>query len=154
MIKAMYCLAIYAVLLMTTSCGTTQAVRTATNPTENEALVYFIRDKYPPYIHPLRISSNGNPIATLKNNDYVAVNLPIGVNKILADVTDGHDFTFDLTINKPEVIYFVLTGSVRKTGMEIKGNYINIELETNLHNYQVTKSDAELIVSGFGKQIK
>jgi hypothetical protein len=153
-IKTLSRAALLMVVLMLASCGTTKAVRAPTQPTASEALVYFVRYKYPPYVHQIRMSSNGSPVATLKNSDYVAVNLPVGENSITLDVTDGTDFTFDLRVEKPEVMYVVLTGEVETKGVSTGYRAVTVHLQTNLHAYRVAREEAESIVAGFGKQLQ
>jgi hypothetical protein len=152
--KVIRCAIILVLVLLTLcGCGATQAVRPATPAGGDQALVYLIRKKYPPYVHQLRLSSDGAPLATLKNNDYVAVNLPVGKNKILADVTDGLDFTFAVDVERPEVMYIVLTGEVEGTGVTTEHNAVNVHLLTTLRSFRVTKAEAESIVAGFGKAL-
>ena len=142
-----------SLVLMVAACGTTQAVKIATPPTAEQALVYLIRHDYPPYIHPLRISNDGSLIATLRHNDYVAVNLPIGQNSIAIDVTDGEDFAFDLPIDRPDVRYIVLNGNIESTGTTATAAGVQVHMRTHLRAYAVAQAEAESIVAGFGKRL-
>jgi hypothetical protein len=85
-----------------------------------DARVYFIRKKYPPYIHAVPLSVNGTLLATLANDDYVAVTVPLGVNAVLVDAFDGEDLKFDLPVTS-DPMYVLLTTDGYKMGIP----YIN-----------------------------
>jgi hypothetical protein len=141
-----------AILLV--ACGSTKVFETASPPGGDKALVYFIRHSYPPYIHAVRLVVNGKELATISNNDYVAVNVPVGKNAVLVDVTDGKPLSFDMPVDRAEKIYVVLTGDVTKSGQSaIRNNTFTIDLSWNLRAFPVARAEAETIVSEFGRKL-
>jgi len=134
-------------------CATTQVVQPAQPPGDGKARVYFIREKYPPYVHEARLVINGTLAATVANNDFVVVNVPVGPASVDVKVTDGKPFSYDMPVNAAEDIYVVLTGSVRKTGQGIQYNKIVIDLQWSLAAYRIDRAEAESIVKGFGKHL-
>jgi hypothetical protein len=137
-------------------CGSTKVVQQPGARSSEEALVYFIRKKYPPYIHAVRLSVNGTVLATIANNDYVAVRVPLGVNAVAVDVLDGEDMKFEMPITS-DPMYVLLTAD----GYEQGPTYINhnpvfviVSIDFNLKAYPISKSEAERIVTGFGKALK
>jgi hypothetical protein len=136
-------------------CSTTRALQKPVPPGDGKALVYLIRQNYPPYVRELRVNVNGQLVATIANNDLVAVNLPLGVNSILLEVNDGKPLSFDMPIDKPERRFMVLTGDVKTTGQEMTGyNRLTVYMNWTLRAYQVSRQDAEAIASEFGKRIE
>ena len=97
--------------ILLAACGSSKVFETASAPGGDTALVYFIRDSYPPYIYAVRLLVNGKQLATIANNDYVAVNVPVG------------------------------------------NNSFTIDLNWNLRVFPVTRTDAEAIVSKFGRRL-
>ena len=140
--------------ILLAACGSTEVFETASAPSGDTALVYFIRESYPPYIHAVRLLVNGKQLATIANNDYVAVNVPVGKNAVLVDVTDGKPLSFDMPIDRAEKVYVVLTGDVTKVGQSaIRNNSFTIDLNWNLRAFPVTRTEAEAIVSKFGRKL-
>lgn len=118
------------------------------------ARVYFLRKSYPPYVRELRVNVNGAMVARIANNDYVAVNLPVGSNRVNLEVNDGKPLSFEMPISRAEDLYVVLTGDVNKTGSARTGyNEFTVYLNWTLQAYPVSKSEAGLVVSGFGKTL-
>lgn len=141
--------------LLVGGCSTTQVLQPVTEPTNEKALVYFIRKSYPPYVRELRVNLNNTVVATIANNDYVAVNVPVGENEVLLEVNDGKTLSFEMPIEEPGRIYVVLTGEVRKTGSAVTGyREFTVYLNWNLRAYAVNRSEAELLVAEFGKVLK
>lgn len=145
--------ALGASALVLGACANTRGAHVATAPAGNQALVYIFRSKYPPYAQPVRISSDGRQVATLGDDDLVAVNLPVGPHVIDADAKSGDDFSFDLLITRPEVVYVLLTGDVENSGVEAGPNTMTVQMQFNLHAYRITQAEAESIASGFGKTL-
>lgn len=94
--------AIATVIACISGCASTKALATAAEPSGDQALVYFIRYKYPPYIHELQISADKKLVATLANSDYVSVNLPIGEHAVDLTIMDGRPLSFKLPIDRSE----------------------------------------------------
>ncbi len=88
-------------------CGTTRALQQPVPPGDGKALVYLIRKNYPPYVRELRVNVNGQLVATIANNDLVAVNFPLGINSILLEANDGKPLSFEMPIDKPERLFVV-----------------------------------------------
>ncbi|MDM0032051.1 hypothetical protein QTI33_07835 [Variovorax sp. J22P271] len=141
--------------LILTSCSTTRTLQPTSAPGDGKALVYFIRKSYPPYVRELRLNVNGNLVATISNNDFVAVNVPVGRNTILLEVNDGKPFSFQMPIDRAEPKYVILTGDVKKVGQAMTGYreftvYLNWILRAN----PVSRSEAESAVAEFGKRLE
>jgi hypothetical protein len=116
--------------------------------------VYFIRKSYPPYIHEVRLIANGNMLATISDDDFVAVNLPVGNNSIQVDVTDGKPLHFNMPVERPDRMYVVLTGDVTKVGQAITGyNQFTVYLQWSLRATPVSRAEAEATVSQFGRRL-
>lgn len=141
--------------LLAAGCSTTQVMQPAAAPTEGTALVHFIRKSYPPYVRELRLYVNGALLATMANNDFVAVNVPIGKNAVLLEANGGKPLSFEMSVDKPEHIYVVLTGDVRKTGATVTGyREITVNLMWSLRAYAVSKTEAASLVAAFGKRLQ
>ncbi len=135
-------------------CGTTQALQAVTPPAGHTALVYFIRDNFPPYIHVARLSVNGVPAATLANKDVVAVNVPVGNDRIRVDVTDGKTLQFDMPVDKADTRYVVITGKVENVGVVRTGFYGYIgENHWFGSAYPVSEAKARTLLAGFGRTL-
>jgi hypothetical protein len=137
-------------------CGSTKVMQPLAEASSTDARVYFIRKKYPPYIHAVRVSVNGTLLATLANDDYVAVPVPLGVNAVFVDAFDGDDLKFDLPVTT-DPMYVLLTSDGYKTGTP----YINADpvfaialMDFNLKGYAITREEAQRLVAGFGKELK
>lgn len=140
--------------ILMVACGSTKVFETAAAPSGDTALVYFIRQSYPPYIYTARLLVNGKELATIANSDYVAVNVPVGKNAVLVNITDGKPLSFDLPIEKAEKIYVVLTGDVTRAGQSaIRNDSFTISLNWNLRAFPVTRAEAEAIVAEFGRKL-
>lgn len=137
------------------ACGSTKVLQDVSPPGGDRALVYFIRKSYPPYIYPVHLNVNGKALATISNNDFVAVNVPIGKNNVLVDVTDGKPLSFELPVERADIMYVVLTGDVSKTGQAVTGyNEFTVYLDWSLWAYPVSQSEAEAIVRKFGRPLR
>jgi hypothetical protein len=149
------CWAVLALFLsiFTSGCSTTQVMQKATAPTEDKALVYFMRKSYPPYLRELRISVNGTVVATVANNDFVAVDVPVGENKIDLDINNSHPLNFRLPIARPERMYLMVTGDVTKTGTTQTGAGVSVQLSWNHRAIPLSRVEAESLASEFGKPL-
>jgi hypothetical protein len=135
-------------------CSTTQVFQPPFAPSNGNALVYFIRKSYPPYVHEVRLSVNGKAMGTVANNDFIAVNVPVGANRIQLDVTDGKPLSFEIKIEREEKLYVVFTGDVSRTRVTNRVLWYVVDLQWNLSASPVSKSEAESIVAGFGKRFE
>lgn len=103
----------------------------------------------------VRIVANGKALATVANNDFIAVNLPVGANSIWLDVTDGKPLSFEMNIDREAKFYVAFTGGVTKTGQAMTSyNEFTVYLQWHLRAYPVNKSEAQVIVEGFGKRLE
>ncbi|MCJ8320193.1 MAG: hypothetical protein MJK12_11210 [Colwellia sp.] len=141
-------------LSLVTGCSTTKVLHAVTPPSDGVAQVYFIRNSYPPYFREINLFANSIKLATISNNDYVAVNIPVGDNSIFIKANDGKDITFDLPIEKAEKYYVVLTGDVTKTGSDFNSyNGLTVYLQWNLNAYPVSEVEAGKIIQNFGGKL-
>lgn len=142
--------------LALSGCGSTKVVQPTSEASSTEARVYFIRKKYPPYIHAVRLSVNGTLLANLSNDDYVAVRVPLGVNAVSVDVFDGKDLKFDLPVTS-DPTYVLLTADGYQTGTPyIATNpvFVTVSVDFNLKGYPISREEAERLVAGFGKALQ
>ncbi len=143
-----------ACVLALSGCGTTRVLQPVSAAGGDNALVYFIRKDYPPYIYAVRLIVNGSTLATLSNNDFVAVNVPVGRNSILVDVTDGKKLEFDLQVEEANTRYIVLTGEVTNEGQKVDYEGVTVFLNWKLWAYPVERSEAEAITTEFRRRIQ
>lgn len=135
-------------------CGSTRVLQPVSAPGGNNALVYFIRKDYPPYLYAARLIVNGTALATVSNNDVVAVNVPVGSNSILVDITDGRELAFELEVREPGTMYVVLTGDVSTAGQRASYEGVSVFLNWRLWAYQVKRPEAESMTAGFRRPIQ
>ena len=147
------CLGLLICSFALSSCATTRALQPLAAPGEGRAVVYFIRQHYPPYVYGLRVSVNGQLAATIANDDVVAVNVPVGLDFISLDITQGRPYSFHMRVKKPGYLYVVLTGAVTGAGTYADPSGVTVNLNWNLGAYRVTRNEAEAIVAKLGKRL-
>jgi len=140
--------------LLLVACTSTQIMQPVVPPGDGQALVYFMREHYPPTLREVCIVGNGKPLATVAEKDYVAVNLPVGMNKVDIEAADGKPLSNQLPVDKADRLYLLLTGDVRKTGSEIKYRELIVYLNWELHAYALTRNEAEAVAARFGKPLQ
>jgi hypothetical protein len=141
--------------LVVSGCGTS-VVHPEAEISTTDASVYFIRKKYPPYLYSVSLSANGTRTATLANNDYVIVRLPLGLNTIEADVFDGDDLKFDLPVTS-DPMYVLMTSDGYETGTSYISHspvFFISGIKWNLKGYAISKEEAQRVVAEFGKELK
>jgi hypothetical protein len=147
-----------SISILLAGCATTQTLVPVEKASNTKALVYFLRKSYPPYIRELRVVIDGVTTATIANNDYVAVNVPVGKSDVILEATDGKNLAFELSVEKPGTLYFLLTGEVAKTGQDISSIYpvvsTTVYLEWRLWATPISRDKAKLIANEFGKQLE
>lgn len=129
-------------LLVLSGCAVTRVLDPHLPPGNGKALVYFIRDSYPPHKREAQLYVNQRQVATMADDDAVAINLPLGDNAILVTVNGDNPIAFDLPITREEIIYIALTGDVRWTNTAIYQNKMQIELTRHIQAHRLTKEQA------------
>jgi hypothetical protein len=104
-------------LVLIAGCATTKAFVPPEPPGNGRALVYFIRDHYGMADKEARLYVAGTQVGTIANNDVLAVNVPVGQNSILVDVTGDKVLDFKLPIRRAEKVYVLLSSSDNLAGM-------------------------------------
>jgi hypothetical protein len=142
----------FAALLI--ACSTTQIMQPVVPPGDGVALMYFMREHYPPTFREVRIVGNGKTLATVAEKDYVAVNLPVGMNQVDIEASDGKPLHFQLPVTHSERMYVLLTGDVLKTGTEFTYREMIVHLNWHLRAYTLNRTEADLVAARFGKPLK
>jgi hypothetical protein len=148
------CLLLLLASVVGAGCSTTKALHTPSAPTEGQALVYFIRKAYPPTLFEGTLAVNGKPMATIANNDFVAINVPVGSNTISIDVFQGKPFSFTMPVARAEKSYVVLTGNVTSAGQAVGYLQTTFYFNWHLRAYPVSEAEAQAIVGAFGKRLE
>jgi hypothetical protein len=140
-------------LCMLIGCASTKVLFPPSPPGNGLALVYFIRIKYPPYAFRTDVWVHGRLKASIANNDFAAVNVPVGTTPISLATTGGPRFEFDMDIDRPDTMYVVVTGDITHSfgGMGYKS--IRIKSHWHLQAHQVSKSDAEAMLNSVNKTL-
>jgi hypothetical protein len=129
-------------LLVLSGCAVTKVFTPHVSPGNGKALVYFIRDSYPPHQREAQLYVNQRQVATMADDDAVAINVPLGDNSILVTVNGDNPIAFDLPISREEIIYIALTGDVRWTNTVIYRNTMQVELTRHIQAHRITKEQA------------
>lgn len=129
-------------LLVLSGCAVTQVFAPHLPPGNGNALVYFIRDNYPPHKREAQLYVNQRQVATMADDDAVAINVPLGDNAILVTVNGDNPIAFDLPVSREEIIYIALTGDVRWTNTSFYQNKMQIELTRHIQAHRLTKEQA------------
>lgn len=143
-----------SIAFLLVACTSTQIMQPVVPPGDGQALVYFMREHYPPTLREVRIVGNGKTLATVAEKDYVAVNLPVGLNQVDIEASDGKPLHFQLPVAKADRMYVLLTGDVRKTGTEFRYREMIVHLNWSLRAYPLDKSEADVVAARFGKPLK
>jgi hypothetical protein len=141
--------------LVVSGCGTS-VVHPEAEMSTTDASVYFIRKNYPPYLYSVSLRANGTRAATLANNDYVIVRVPLGLNKIEVDIFDGDDLKFDLPVTS-DPMYVLMTSDGYKEGTSYLSTspvFFISGIKWNLKGYPISKEEAQRVVAEFGKELK
>lgn len=135
-------------------CATTQSFQNVVEAGSGLSKVYFIRKHYPPTLLEASIIVNDSKLATLADNDYVAVNLPIGKNNVLIEATSGKPFKFVLNVENAERLYVLLTGDVYQTGSTYNYGSMTINMQWQLNAINLDQEKAKSLVKEFGKDLR
>ena len=138
-------LASFAMLSLVLGCATTRTFKPAESPGRGSALVYFIRDHFPPLQREAQLYVNGNQVATMADDDFVAVNLPLGENTILLTINGDKPITFTLPVTREETSYVALSGDVTWAlgGPAPNPGWITIDLTRHLYAKVLSKAEAD-----------
>lgn len=148
------CVLVLLASILGAGCSTTKALHAPSAPGDGQALVYFIRKAYPPHLFEASLAVNGKPMATIANNDFVAINVPVGSNTISIDVTQGKPFSFTMPVAGAEKSYVVLTGNVKSAGQAVGYLQTTLYFDWHLRAYPVSEAEARAIVGAFGKRLE
>ncbi len=129
------------------ACGTTRVLVPPRGPDEATAVVYLIRKSFPPYVWGCEVAIDGRPVASIANNDFVAVDVPIGRHHVMVDVTQGPDFPFDLEVEPNETHYVVLTGAVLPGHDQSSAGPSTYVLEWQRRAYAVTAEEGQALLA-------
>lgn len=141
---------------MVMSCVSTKVIDQPAAPSDAKAFVYFIRENYPPYLCEVRLDVNGKQMATIVNNDFVAVNLPIGSCQIQLTPAGvvGPPYSFKLKVERPEKMYVLLTSDATRNGARLTGyREITISSQYVHRSFLISESEATKIITAFGKHM-
>ena len=149
--------ALFVGVCAVTSCATTSTSQLAQNPGNGKALVYFIRDRFPPYMREAQLHLNEVQVATMADQDLVAVNIPLGNNDVEVTINGDKPFSFALPVTREERIYIELTGNVKwvsgrayvKAGMEV----MEFDFSRHVSAVRISRAEAETIASRIHKEL-
>ena len=143
---------VYAFIL--TACASTSVLQPVPASTEGLAKVYFIRQKLEPVIREYRLLVRDQHVASLADNDYVAVYVPVGDNRIQLDIDKEWPFSFDLPVKSSEPLYVVVSGESSFAGASPAGfRSFDISIALKRRVATVSRAEAERILSALGKKL-
>jgi hypothetical protein len=142
----------FLLALLLVGCGTTPVFKPAVPPNQNTSLVYVIRKHFPPYNREARLFVNDIEVATIPDNDVVAVNVPVGLNYFQIQVTDEKPLWFKVPIDRSGRGYVVLTGKLNYVDLGAGVPYRRVE--RYVYALPVNRSVAESTASSIGKQLE
>ena len=94
-------------------------------------------------------------VATLADNDYVAVYVPIGDSQIQLDIDREWPFSFTLPVKSSEPLYVIVSGESDFAGATSTGYRtfdVNIALKRRVS--AVSRPEAEKVLSLIGKRLQ
>jgi|KBSMisStaDraftv2_1062788.scaffolds.fasta_scaffold539831_1 hypothetical protein len=124
-------------------CATTKAFTPPQLPGDGRALVYFIRDGYGDGNGEAKVAINNVQVATLANDDFVAVNVPIGINYIEVALRNKKPFDFTLHIDGAEKIYISLKSTDKILGFGNNDGRLALELSRHVDMQRISESEAQ-----------
>jgi hypothetical protein len=147
-----------AASILMAGCATTNNFHPPEPPGHGKALVYFIRDHFPPLKREAQLSINGEQVATIADDDFVAVNVPLGQNAILLTINGDKPFSFTLPVNREETMYLALSGNVSwALGDPSKAphcwNCVVIDLTRHIYAKRLSKDEVTGIEARIHKKI-
>ena len=141
-------------MVLVAGCASTSVIQAVPTNTEGMAKVYFIRQKLEPVIREYRLLVRDQHVATLADNDVVAVYVPIGENRIQLDIDKEWPFAFDLPVKSSQTLYIVLSGESRFGGASSTGfRTFDVKIALNRRTAAISREEAERLVASMGKKL-
>lgn len=97
-------------------CASTSVIAPARVASQSEAVFYVIRKDYPPTAWSGDLVVNGAVVATMKDDTYVKVNVPVGRSSIglkFAPMLGFSNEPFYIDVHPNQTRYLLFTGDVR-----------------------------------------
>jgi hypothetical protein len=143
---------VFAILI--SGCATTKVLQPVPASTAGLAKVHFIRQKLEPVIREYRVVVNSSHVASLADNDVVAVFVPIGDNQVQLDIDNEWPFSFTLPVKVADPLYVVISGESTFAGAQSTGYRTftaNIALTRRV--IPVSRAEAEKLLGALGKKL-
>ena len=137
----MVLLMVAAVLLA--GCATTKAFTPPQLPGNGRALVYLIRDGYGDGNGEAKVFINNVQVATLANDDFVAINVPIGINYVDVSLHKKKPLDFTLHIYREEKIYISLKSSDKLLGLGADDGRLAVEYSRHIDMQRISEVAAQ-----------
>lgn len=142
-------------------CGGTRVVQEQAEPSSTDARVYFIRKKFPPYLYTVSLKANGVLLASIRNDDYVVVKVPLGMNKIEFDAPlDGKDFEFELPVTSDPMYVLVTNDGYDSGGTTIIQTSavvtptVLVDINWRFRFSPISRAEAQRVVEELGREWK
>jgi len=144
-----------SMLFLTGGCATTTTFRSPESPGNGQALVYFIRDHFPPLQREAQLYVNGVQVATMADDDFVAVNVPLGQNAILLTINGDKPFAFTMPVEHENTTYIAFSGDVTWAlgGPTPDPRFYTIDLTRRIYAKRLSKDEAEAVAAKFHKRL-
>lgn len=143
---------VFAILI--SGCASTKVLQPVPTSTAGLAKVTFIRQKLEPVIREYRLVLNSSHVASLADNDVVAIFVPMGDNQVQLDIDNEWPFSFALPVKSSDPLYVVVSGESTFAGAQSTGYRTftaNIALTRRV--IPVSRADAEKLVGTLGKKL-
>ena len=141
--------------LLVSACASTKVLQPTPSSTAGLAKVYFIRQKLEPVIREYRLVLNASHVASIADNDYVAVFVPIGENQVQFDIGTEWPFSFTLPVKSSETQYVVLSGESTFAGAQSTGyRTFTANIALNRRVAPVSRTEAERLLGSIGKRLQ
>ncbi|HEX7816659.1 hypothetical protein [Dyella sp.] len=132
-----------AVMVTIAGCASTRTFVAPKPPGGGYALIYIIRDHYGMADREAKIYVLDTLVGTIANNDYIAVNAPMGVIPIWVKVSGDQMLDFALPISHENRIYVSLSSEDQPAGFSGKAVYTRRHLQAQVISHDAALAWAE-----------
>ena len=132
-----------ATTVLVAGCATTKAFTPPQLPGNGLALVYFIRDGFGDGDGEAKVFINNVQVATLANDDFVAVNVSMGVNYVEIGLHHKPPVDFTLRVGHPEKIYVSVNSTDKLLGVGADGSRNVVMHSRHVEMHRISELSAQ-----------
>ena len=139
------------ILVLLSGCASTSTIAPVRMASSQEAVFYVIRKQYPPTAWTGELTANDTVAASVKDNSYVKINVPVGRAAValkFAPLLGLSNAPFFVDVNPNETRYMLLTGDVSYAGMDFQG----AKYKWSLNAVELNANAAQKIIEAMDKR--